>query len=104
MDLSMRWLNDYVEIDDDPRAFSEAMTMSGSKVESFHKEAEEVSGVVVGKVLSVVPHENSDHLVICKVEDVYKRQGVFSRKKLLLEISRLILCGNGDFFSGKAAF
>ncbi len=68
MDLSMRWLNDYVEIDDDPRAFSEAMTMSGSKVESFHKEAEEVSGVVVGKVLSVVPHENSDHLVICKVD------------------------------------
>lgn len=68
MDLSMRWLNDYVEIDDDPRSFAEAMTMSGSKVEGYAKEAEEVTGVVVGRVLEITPHENSDHLVICKID------------------------------------
>ena len=44
------------------------MTMSGSKVESYSREGEEISKVVVGKVLSVVKHPNADSLVICQVE------------------------------------
>ena len=68
MDLSMRWLSEFVEIDTDAHTFAEDMTMSGSKVEGYQTEAAEVSNVVVGKVLSIVPHENSDHLVICQVE------------------------------------
>lgn len=44
------------------------MTMSGSKVEGYEKEGAEITGVVVGKILSVVPHENSDHLVVCSVD------------------------------------
>ena len=39
-----------------------------SKVERYEVEGEEISNVVVGKVLSVVPHENSDHLVVCQVD------------------------------------
>ncbi|MGN0674986.1 MAG: phenylalanine--tRNA ligase subunit beta, partial [Oscillospiraceae bacterium] len=41
---------------------------SGSKVERWETEGEEISKVVVGKLLSVVPHENSDHLVVCQVD------------------------------------
>lgn len=69
MDLSMRWLGDYVTLDEiPPRAFCEAMTMSGSKVEGFTKEGEEIENVVVGKILSLVPHGNSDHMFICQVD------------------------------------
>lgn len=42
--------------------------MSGSKVEGWETEGQEINKVVVGKVLSVVPHQNSDHLVVCQVE------------------------------------
>lgn len=69
MDLSMRWLGDYVTLDEiNPRAFCEAMTMSGSKVEGFTREGEEIQNVVVGKILSLVPHGNSDHMFICQVD------------------------------------
>ena len=44
------------------------MTMSGSKVEVATEEGSEIKNVVVGKLLSVVPHENSDHLVVCQVD------------------------------------
>ncbi|MDR3552179.1 MAG: phenylalanine--tRNA ligase subunit beta [Clostridia bacterium] len=68
--LSKRWLTDFVEIDEavDDRTFCEAMTMSGSKVESLSHEGAEISGVVVGKILSVEPHPNADKLVICLVD------------------------------------
>ena len=57
MDLSIRWLKDYVDIGDiSMRDFSEAMSMSGSKVEGWTTEFEDVKNVVVGKILSVEPH------------------------------------------------
>ena len=69
MDLSMRWLSDYIDVSDiGMHDFCEAMTMSGSKVESWHQEGSEIHNVVVGKVLSVTPHPDSDHLVICQVD------------------------------------
>ncbi len=68
MDLSMKWLADYVKVEKPIRDFCYDMTMSGSKVERYEVEGEEISNVVVGKVLSVVPHENSDHLVVCQVD------------------------------------
>lgn len=69
MDLSIRWLKDYVDIGDiSMRDFSEAMSMSGSKVEGWTTEFEDVKNVVVGKILSVEPHPDSDHLVICQLD------------------------------------
>ena len=69
MDLSMRWLKDYVDIGEvSMRDFSEAMSMSGSKVEGWKTEFDEVKNVVVGKILSVEKHPDSDHLVICQLD------------------------------------
>ncbi len=69
MNLSMRWLKDYVDIGNvSMRDFSEAMSMSGSKVEGWETEFEDVKNVVVGKILQVEPHPDSDHLVICQLD------------------------------------
>ncbi|MDD7428856.1 MAG: phenylalanine--tRNA ligase subunit beta [Oscillospiraceae bacterium] len=69
MDLSMKWLSDYVDIGDMTiKDYCSGLTLSGSKVERYDTEGSEISKVVVGKLLSVVPHENSDHLVICSVD------------------------------------
>ena len=68
MNLSMKWLSDYVTLDATVKEFCAAMTMSGSKVEVATEEGSEIKNVVVGKLLSVVPHENSDHLVVCQVD------------------------------------
>lgn len=69
MDLSMKWLSDYVDIGDmSIKDFCSGLTISGSKVERYDTQGSEISNVVVGKLLEVVPHENSDHLVVCKVD------------------------------------
>ena len=68
MNLSMKWLSDYVDIDVTPKQFSDDMTMSGSKVEGSADETAEIKNVVVGKLLSVEPHPNADHLVVCQVD------------------------------------
>ncbi len=68
MNLSMKWLSDYIKKEIPVAEFCAGMTMSGSKVECYETEGSEVKNVVVGKLLSVVPHENSDHLVVCQVD------------------------------------
>jgi phenylalanyl-tRNA synthetase beta chain len=68
MNLSMKWLADYVKVDVPVKEYCHVLTMTGSKVEGYTIEGKEISNVVVGKILSVVPHENSDHLVVCQVD------------------------------------
>ncbi|WP_326974545.1 phenylalanine--tRNA ligase subunit beta [Caproicibacter sp. BJN0012] len=69
MDLSKKWLKEFVELEDMPiRSFTEAMTMSGSKVESWRTEGGEIENVVVGKVLSLERHPDSDHMWITRTD------------------------------------
>ena len=68
MDLSLRWLADYVETGVDPKEFCAAMTMSGSKVEAYTEEKTRLEGIVVGKILSKRVHENADALFVCSVD------------------------------------
>ena len=67
--LSRNWLKEFTdttEIAD--RDFCEAMTMSGSKVESYECEADKIDRVVVGKVLSIEKHPDADKLVVCQID------------------------------------
>lgn len=75
MNLSMKWLSDYIKKEIPIKEYCHGMTMSGSKVEGYEIEGEEISNVVVGKVLSVTPHEDSDHLLICQI-DVNKEEAI----------------------------
>ncbi|MCD8342612.1 MAG: phenylalanine--tRNA ligase subunit beta [Clostridiales bacterium] len=72
MILSRKWLNEFVdgvsvaEVSD--RAFSEAMTLSGSKVETVEDHAAQFKNVVVGKILSMEKHPNSDHMWVVQMD------------------------------------
>ena len=66
--LSRKWLNEFVPVDVDDRTFAEDMTLSGSKVEITEIEGEEISNVVVCRVVEIKRHENSDHMWICQVD------------------------------------
>ena len=68
MKLSREWLNEFTPVSAPDRAFAEAMTLSGSKVEITEVEGAEIENVVVGKVLSLIRHPNSDHMWICQVD------------------------------------
>lgn len=68
MNLSKKWMNDYVTLEVSDKEFADAMTLSGSKAESYETEGAEVKNVVVGKVVSLERHPNSDHLWICAID------------------------------------
>lgn len=68
MNLSMKWLNEFTPVNMPIRAFAEAMTMSGSKVEGFETEGAKIENVVVGKILSIEKHPDADKLVVCQVD------------------------------------
>lgn len=68
MNVPMKWLNDYVDIECDIIEYIDAMTMSGSKVEGYEKLGEDIQNVVVGKILEINSHPDADKLVVTKVD------------------------------------
>ena len=68
MNLSRKWLDEFVTVHADDKEFDEAMTHSGSKVETTRYLGEEIHNVVVGKVLSMERHPDSDHMWVCQVD------------------------------------
>ena len=63
MILSRNWLNEYVDVSDiSDRDFAEGMTISGSKVEITEDLGVEITKVVIGRVLTMEKHPNSDHM------------------------------------------
>ncbi len=68
MNLSREWLNEFVNVTASDKEFAEAMTLSGSKVETTTQEGEGIQNVVVGQVKSLVRHPDSDHMWICQVD------------------------------------
>ncbi len=68
MNLSLRWLSDYIDTGADIKKFCAEMTLSGSKVERYDTEGEDIKNVVVGKVLEQPVSIEGTHLVICKID------------------------------------
>ena len=69
MILSRKWLNEFVDVSDiSDREFDEAMTLSGSKVETVTALDESLKNVVVGKILSMEKHPDSDHMWVCQID------------------------------------
>ena len=68
MNLSRKWLNEFVSVDANDKEFAEAMTLSGSKVETTADLGAEISNVVVGRILSMERHPDSDHMWICRID------------------------------------
>ena len=65
MKVSQNWLKNLVEISSTPEDLSEKLSIGGFEVESLEDCSENVNGVVLGRVLSVLKHEGSDKLSIC---------------------------------------
>ncbi len=71
MKLNRKWLHEeFVDLSSvSDKEFVETMTIAGQKVEAYELLDTEIKNVVVGKVLSIVRHENSDHMWVCQIDD-----------------------------------
>jgi len=68
MRASIKWLNDYVEINETPEKLADMLTMAGIPVEAVETLGQNISGVVTGKVIGIAPHPNADKLSVCKID------------------------------------
>ena len=70
MKLNRKWLHEeFVDLSHiSDKEFVETMTVAGQKVETYERMDAEIKNVVVGKVVSIVRHENSDHMWVCQVD------------------------------------
>ena len=66
--LSRKWLDEFVHVDANDKDFAEAMTLSGSKVETTEDRGAEIDRVVAGTILSMERHPDSDHMWVCQVD------------------------------------
>ncbi len=70
MKLNRKWLHEeFVDLSNvSDKDFVEKLTVFGQKVETYERMDAEIKNVVVGKVVSIVRHENSDHMWVCQVD------------------------------------
>ena len=70
MKLNRKWINEeFVDLSHiSDKEFVETLTVFGQKVETWERMDAEIKNVVVGKVLSMERHPNSDHMFICQMD------------------------------------
>ena len=70
MKLNRKWINEeFVDLSGvSDKEYVEKLTVFGQKVETYERLDEQIKNVVVGKVLSIVRHENSDHMWVCQID------------------------------------
>jgi phenylalanyl-tRNA synthetase beta chain len=70
MKLSLRWLNDFVDVTDflrEPQLLAKHLTNAGLEVESIEDQAKPFQNVVVGHILEKGKHPGADRLTLCMV-------------------------------------
>ena len=71
MDLSRKWLNEFIDLpleEVSDRAFAEAMSVSGSKVEVTRDLSATIRNVVVGRIVKLEKHPDSDHMLVAQLD------------------------------------
>ena len=67
MQVSTKWLKDYIDIDLTVDELAEKFTLAGIPVENVIKAGEGLEKVITGRIEELKAHPDSDHLLICQM-------------------------------------
>ncbi len=67
MKVSLKWLNEYVDVPSDAQEFCDRLDLTGTGVEGLEETGAQFKKVVVGQILEKEAHPDSDHMWVCKV-------------------------------------
>lgn len=68
MNTSLSWIKAYVpELDVTAQEYTDAMTLSGTKVEGYEELDADLDKIVVGQIDKIEKHPDADKLIICQV-------------------------------------
>ena len=68
MNTSLSWIKAYVpDLDVTPQEYTDAMTLSGTKVEGYERMDQDLEKIVIGQIDKIEKHPDADKLIICQV-------------------------------------
>ena len=68
MDTSLSWIKAYVpDLDVTAQEYTDAMTLSGTKVEGYTALDADLENIIIGQILKIERHPDADKLVVCQV-------------------------------------
>lgn len=68
MNTSLSWMKMYVpDLDVDPQEYTDAMTLTGTKVEGYERTDADLDKIVIGQIDKIEQHPDADKLVVCQV-------------------------------------
>ncbi len=69
MNTSLSWIKTYVpDLDITAQEYTDAMTLTGTKVEAFEQLDADLDKIVVGQIVEIEKHPDADKLVVCQVD------------------------------------
>ena len=69
MNTTLSWIKAYVpDLDVTAQEFTDAMTLSGTKVEGFRKLDQDLENIIIGQIKEIAPHPDADKLIVCQVD------------------------------------
>ena len=69
MNTSLSWIKMYVpDLDVTAQEYTDAMTLSGTKVEGYEELDRDLEKIVIGQIREIAPHPDADKLIICQVD------------------------------------
>ncbi|MDF2610168.1 MAG: phenylalanyl-tRNA synthetase, beta subunit [Lachnospiraceae bacterium] len=69
MNTPLSWVKAYVpDLDVTAQEYTDAMTLSGTKVEGYEKLDADLDKIIVGKILKIERHPDADKLIVCQVQ------------------------------------
>ena len=69
MNTSLSWIKMYVpDLDVTAQEYTDAMTLSGTKVEGYEVLDRDLANIVIGQILSIEKHPDADKLIVCQVD------------------------------------
>jgi phenylalanyl-tRNA synthetase beta chain len=68
MKISLNWLREYVDFPHTAEELAETLTALGLEIEGIERPGADISGVLVGQILSIEKHPEADKIVVCKTD------------------------------------
>lgn len=69
MNTTLSWIKAYVpDLDVTAQEYTDAMTLTGTKVENFTRADEDLDRIVIGQILEISAHPDADKLIVCQVD------------------------------------
>ena len=69
MNTALSWIKAYVpDLDVTAQEYTDAMTLTGTKVEGFERLDKNLEKIVVGQIRSIERHPDADKLIVCQVD------------------------------------